>query len=295
MTPWIYDLEVFGGNFFCGTFMNVKTKEIIQCYKSNDVEYNIDKLYDFINNNFLVGYNNLNYDDIILNFINKYKEVNTKSIYILSNEIINSQKTGTPIWKNETIKPYLRGKIKSLDMMKILAFDKLKVGLKQCAVNLRHELIQDLPFKPSYRPVDEDLHTILRYNINDIHISYKLFIYVLDLIELRINYSKEYKVDVLNASKTYIGKETLNKYYADYTGLDYYEFKDLRSYRDRIIIKDCISDKVKYKTNILNKMLDYFKSYSVSSIDEGIDYLVLFNNKGYQMGFGGLDEWPLYK
>lgn len=287
MTLWFYDLEVLGDTFFSGTFINPKTNELVQLYKYKDKEYNFDKLPFFLNEAFLVGYNNKMYDDPIMNKIRK-EGVNTKEIFELSQELINSQKTGVPVWKNDKILPYLRYGVKSLDLMKILAFDKQKVGLKQCAVNLRHHLIQDLPFEYNFNIEESDIPMILEYNKNDVDVTIRLFKYIKEEIELRIDYSNEYKVNVLNASRTYIGKETLNKYYSEHTGQHYSDFKDLRTYRYRINVSECISDKVSFATSEMNKMLNYFKSYSVNSVDDGIDYLVLFNNKGYQMGFGGL-------
>lgn len=287
MTLWVYDLEVLGGNFFSGTFINPKTKEVVQLYKLDEHQYNLDKLNYFLHEAFLVGYNNKMYDDPIMNKIRK-EGIDTKAIYELSQELINSQKTTIPVWKNEKILPYLRYGVKSLDLMKILAFDKQKVGLKQCAVNLRHPVIQDLPFPHDYKPSIEDVRLILNYNKNDVDITIRLFKKILEDIELRIRYSSANNVDVLNASKTYIGKKTLDKYYEEHTGESYDEFKDRRTYRHLISVGDCISDKVHFTTNEMNKMLEYFRSYSVKNIEEGIDYLVRYKNKGYQMGFGGL-------
>ena len=297
MILWFYDLEVLGDIFFSGTFINPKTNEIVQLYKYKDKEYNLDKLSFFLNEAFLVGYNNKMYDDPIMNKIRK-EGINTKEIFELSQELINSQKTGIPVWKNDKILPYLRYGVRSLDLMKILAFDKQKVGLKQCAVNLRHPIIQDLPFEYNFNIEESDIPMILEYNKNDVDVTIRLFRYIKEDIELRIDYSNEYKIDVLNASRTYIGKKTLDNYYSEHTGQDYSEFKDLRTRRYKINTSECISDRVTFKTPEMNKMLDYFKSYSVNSIDDGIDYLVLFNNKGYQMGFGGLhsvDRPKIYK
>lgn len=287
MTIWVYDLEVLGETFFSGTFINPKTNEVVQMYKLNDTEYNLDRLPYFLREAFLIGYNNKMYDDPIMNKIRK-EGVNTKEIYELSQELINSQRTGIPIWKNEKIMPYLRYGVRSLDLMKILAFDKQKVGLKQCAVNLHHPVIQDLPFPYSYDPLPEDVPMILQYNKNDVDITIRLLKEVREDIELRIDYSNEYNVDVLNASKTYIGKETLNKYYSEHIGLDIRDFRDKRTYRSKIDVEECISENIKFQSKEMQKMLEYFKGYSVRNIDDGIDYLVLFNNKGYQMGFGGL-------
>lgn len=287
MKTLIYDIEILGGNFFSVTFIDYKTNRHIQIYKLNDIEYNTDKLFTIIDNCFLIGYNNKMYDDIILNKIRK-EGINTKELYELSQEIIISQKRNKPIWENYKIVQYMRYGVKSIDLMKILAFDKLKVSLKQCAINLRHDWIQDLPFPHNYCPTEKDIPLILKYNKNDVDITKALLTSILDIVKLRIDYSKEFKVDVLNASKTYIGKKTLDKYYSEATGLDLEEFGKLRTEYEQINVSDCISDLVKFQTPEMNKMLDYFKKYSVKSVSEGIDYLILLNGKGYQMGFGGL-------
>jgi hypothetical protein len=172
--------------------------------------------------------------------------------------------------------------------MKILAFDKLKVGLKQCAVNLRHPLIQDLPFHHTREVLKCDLDIILSYNMNDVRITQVLLNRLRSALNLRFKVSKDYKVNVKNASNTYIGKEIFDKYYADYTGLRFNTFKDLRTHRSKIYLKDCIVPEIHYKTDIMNDMLSTFKSQVVYSINDAINYKIIYKDKGYQMGFGGL-------
>lgn len=285
---FVYDLEILGGNFFSGTFINVKTNEKIVCYVLDGVSYNTDRLDYLIEECLLVGYNNQSYDDLILNYIYKHKEINTEELYALSNAIINQHRTGIPLWKNEDIAYYMKGKVESLDLMKILAFDKLKVGLKQCAVNLRHPRIQDLPYDHSRSVSRGDLDTILSYNDNDVQITLTLLNRLKGDINLRFKTSKDYNVDVKNASRTYIAKQIFDKYYSDYTGLRFGTFKDLRTPRSKILLKDCIQSNIHYTTDIMNNMLEYFKSQTIYSIDNAIDYKILYKGKGYQLGFGGI-------
>lgn len=290
---WIYDIEVLGGNFFSATFKHVKTKEIVICYKLNEREYNIDKLYSLIKDGFLIGYNNSKYDDIMLNCIWKNRRVDTWHLYELSTEIIHNQTKGVPLWKNPMLKPYTWGEIQSIDLMKILAFDKLKVPLKQCAVNLRYPLIKDLIRPPDLPVKEEDVEAIIKYNINDVEISDVLYQHIKELLNLRYKITKDYKVDVLNASKTYIGKAILNRYYSEYTGLDKFEFEESRTNRAIIELKDCISPKINFQTDTFKDILNHFNSISTridnkSKDDKTVDYIVRCNGKGYQMGFGGL-------
>jgi hypothetical protein len=285
---FVYDIEILGGNFFCATFINPKTneKQIFVVY--NKIEYDIKKLNYLIENCLLIGYNNHSYDDIILNYIYRSGFIDPKEIQALSNDIIHQHRTGIPLWKNEDIAFYMNDKVNSLDLMKILAFDKLKVGLKQCAVNLRHPLIQDLPFPYDQTVKEEDIDTILSYNNNDVQITLSLLNRLKEDINLRYKTSYDYKVNVKNASRTYIAKEIFNKYYADYTGLHFGTFKELRTHRSKIYLKDCILPEIHYSTDIMNNMLNTFKSQLVYSIDNAIDYKIIYKNKGYQMGFGGL-------
>jgi len=290
---YIYDVEVFGGNFFSACFKNLKTGEEIICFKLDGREYNIDKLYSLIKEGFLIGYNCSRYDDIMLNCIWKEGNVDTWLLYQLSNEIIHNNKGNIPLWKNPMLKPYTWGEIQSLDLMRVLAFDKMKVSLKQCSVNLRYPLIQDLVRPPETPVREEEVDDIIKYNLNDVYITEALYNHIKGLLNLRYGISKEYNVDVLNASKTYIGKTILNKYYEEYTGIPYEDFKDLRTERYMLELKDCLSPKIHFKTSTFNDALSYFKNGSVilnnkTGKPPSIDYLVLYNGKGYQMGFGGL-------
>lgn len=285
---YVYDIEVLGGNFFCATFVNCKTNEKIVCYVLDGEHYNTDKLTWLIKDCLLVGYNNQSYDDLILNYIWTNKEINTKEIQAMSDDIINQHHTGIPIWKNEDLKPFLRTKVDSLDLMKILAFDKMKVGLKQCAVNLRHPLIQDLPLDHKRSVLRHDLDTILSYNLNDVKITLTLLNKLKEDINLRFKVSHDYDVNVKNASRTYIAKEIFNKYYADYTGLHFGTFKEVRTSRSMIRLSECIQDNIFYVSPTMIEMLEYFKGQNVYSIDNAIDYMIIYKDKGYQMGFGGL-------
>lgn len=289
---WVYDVEVFP-NFFSVVFEDIESEECKTFYVRDLDErgFIFRQLRDFITDSLLIGYNNHSYDDIIINFILKSQKIDVKEIYKLSNRIINKQNSNEPIWKDSIIKwlikPYDRT-YKSIDLMRILAFDKLFIGLKQCSVNLRHDRIQDLPKKFLEAVEVWEIDEILDYNKNDAKITKKLYFEIYDEIELRENIGREYKVDLSSASRTYIAKAILNNYYAKYTGLNYKDFKDLRSFRANILFSDCISKKINFKTPHFIQMLDDLKKVRVTQTKGAIDYSIIDNGKKYQLGTGGL-------
>ena len=164
---YIYDLEVFP-NFFSSTFVNTKDSLDKRVFIVFDKTNQSGELHDFLRDSveYLIGYNNKKYDDLILNYIiensidfswGDSNEI-TKQLYGLSNLIIKTEN----YWQDKDLKRLTwANNFKSLDLMKILAFDKSKVGLKQCAVNLKWYKIQDLPHKYNEDVKTEEVEEIL--------------------------------------------------------------------------------------------------------------------------------------
>lgn len=261
MEKWTYDLEVFK-NFFSAAFVNVDTKEerVFILYKyRNDLK----DLVDFVNREiYLIGYNNTKYDDLILNYlILNYKDNSesnyvTELIYNLSKSIIESQRGGGSIYNNKSLKNLLYSdKYLSLDLMAIMAFDKLKVGLKQVSVNMKWHKIQDLPKHFDSEVENNEVDTIIKYNFNDVYITLSLFEIMLPEIQLRQSVANQYKIRCMNASRSKIADLLMNKFYSEKSGLNPYEFRDLRDDNTTVHFKDIIWSKLSFNTNVLQDTL----------------------------------------
>ena len=292
MKKLTYDVEVFP-NFFSVVFFDNDADTYKDFYVlSNDASGEVFReLQSYIKGNQLIGYNNKSYDDLIINHILKNESINVSEIYRLSKRIINTQNKNTPLWKDEVLKWLIRPHNKtytSMDLMKILAFDKLFIGLKQCSVNLRHDRVQDLP-KPFNEPVEpHEVNTIIDYNRNDVDITTKLYLRLTDDIQLRADIKKDYNVDVTSASKTYIAKAILNHYYAEYSGLPTSDFKDLRTKRDILRFTECISDKINFSDSNYTNMLSELRDIEVFETKGALDYTFNDRGKAFQFGMGGL-------
>lgn len=320
---WVYDIEIFP-NFFSVIFMNLNTNsKILDAYEKYDIKNNqeaktkllnsIDMytfvisenendyylLLDFmINHKVLIGYNNISYDDLVLDYLlittNKYnkklinKKTNNhinKDLYDLSQNIINYGKGYR--YFDDTYK-YYKSPYRSIDMQKLLYLDKSFISLKQIAVQLKHYRLEDLPL-PFDKPIDlNNTFKILDYNFNDVLITYKLYMHELEEVKLRESLSKLYNLPLYSLSKSSIASKLLLKFYSDITGIPPKHFKNLSTHRRVIKFNDIIYNNIKFETPILYEFLKRVKS---TVIRPGIDKLklgVIFNKKKYSIGLGGL-------
>ncbi len=303
MKKYAYDIEIFP-NFFSVIFKHLFSEEkfVFYVYFEDNGEV-FENLLSFIETSpYLIGYNNSKFDDIIINKILKSRKIDVGVLYKFAQNLIKASRRNEALWQHKEFKWYLRPfnrMYKSIDLMKILAFDKMKIGLKQCSVNLKHERIQDLPKKYD-QPVlsSDEIPVILDYNENDVNITRKLFFRIKKDLILRHNIGEEYSVNVMNSSNTHIAKTILNYYYEDQTGIAYNDFRELRSNRDNINFSECINEKIKYSTPQFNQMLDDLNRISIQKTKGAIDYKLMYNGKGYQLGTGGLhsmDDAGIFK
>lgn len=334
MKTYCYDVEVFP-NFFSVVFIDVDTDpKLIEAYEIADytgndtmkhrilkeyikpytfiicdVRNDLDLLIDFMTTHkLLVGFNNINYDDNILDAIIKYhrqfnkKLINkstgdhfNKELYELSGDLIDY---GTGWHYNQPKSKYYRKPYYSKDLQKLLYLDKLFVSLKQVAVQLRHYRIQDLPL-PYNKPIDfADIYDILDYNVNDVIITYKLYHNQLDEINLRESITDLYGVNVRTESRSGTANRLMMYFYAKETGLDIKDFKNDRTDRRIIRYDEIISDKIEFISPELKDFLNNLKSKSIIVGAEQLKESVMFKNREYTFATGGLhsvDTCNIYK
>ncbi|GIU69788.1 MAG: hypothetical protein KatS3mg002_1024 [Candidatus Woesearchaeota archaeon] len=283
---YCYDVEVFK-NFLCFTFVNIEDENEIYTF-SISWQYGIDQkdeLIDFIENkvNHLIGYNNLFYDREILYEVityNKSKDINLH-IYNFSQNIISNN-------RNVLFSPNRKLAWKDIDLMRIPAFDKLGISLKAVSVSLKWHKIQDLPL-PYDKPIKkEEIETIIQYNINDVLITRELYKKLYPQIELRIKLSELFNVDLLNASDSKIGNVILEDYYKKQEP-DFNIHKKTNKDVKFFWLSECISDKVKFKTEKLNNLLLKLReTILVKENKYKYKEKITFAGITYELGIGGL-------
>lgn len=325
---WFYDIEVYP-NIFSVVFipMSCKQEDIeeyvqadirgqpldelkdkigVRTFEISERKNDYIKLFTFIEKevSVLYGFNNFAYDDIILDKLSvnysKYGNASAKfinkEIYEASYDIINFM--GWSYRKNDNRLKKFKHSYFSVDLMKLNYLDKLQISLKKVAVALKWYKIQDLPLPPEEEVDVLLINELIHYNINDVLITRALFYHKLDEYKLRINISDKYGVNVTSASRSKVGDVLMSKFYADMTGLKYWDFKNLRSERRVINFKEIISNKIHFNSNKLNIFLDRLKSIKLIVGRDTFDEKVEYGGTVYQFAQGGLhsvDPPGIYK
>ena len=307
----VYDIEVFQNIFHCAikdtetgkiTLFEISNRknqlqELVEFFKEfENVEGSWNNFYttnyQFNTNKIFAGYNNIHYDNPIINYIIDYYNVMKdktyieicKSIFNLSKTILNSKEGEEGIWKKWKYQQWFE----SFDLLTMLYSTQLRVGLKEMQVTMQYPNVQEFVYDWDIPLVESKFDEMIQYNINDVESTSELLARCKKDIELRIAIEDEYRVKVLSKDGVNIGMEIITQKYLEKTGQTWWDIKDLRSPMDKISLKDVILPFVKYDSPILKDMLDTLKKQTVSPGRKGYKYKFIFNNLRYTIGVGGI-------
>ena len=289
----VYDIEVFPNVFSC-TVKNTETGLV----KVFEISHRTDNVIDvatnmanlFLDKDYIFcGYNNIHYDNPIMNFIitnlktmpNDYIRVCT-AIYKLSQIIVTSETSESwKQWKYANL-------FATVDLLTMLFSQKLRVGLKEMQVTMQFHNVQEYEGNFDDWLPDEEIPKMLKYNLNDVDSTEELLNRCKDQIDLRIGIQKEYNVDVLSMDGVSIGKEILKVKYLQDTHKTWWDIKDLRSPCDMVELNKVILPVIEFKTPILQKLLKEMKTLTVSPGIKGWNKQFLFYETVISIGVGGI-------
>lgn len=292
-TVLVFDIEVFPNVFSC-TLKNSETGETIVFEISHRTGNIIEEATKMVNlfkdeKYLFCGYNNIHYDNPIMNFIikniesmpNDYQKVCNK-IYKLSRLIVTSEISESwKQWKYAT-------EFATLDLLTMLFSQKLRVGLKEMQVTMQYHNVQEYQGNFDDWLPDEEIDEMLAYNLNDVDSTLELLNRCKKDIDLRLGIEKEYGVNVLSKDGMTIGTEILKMKYLEATGKQWWQIKDLRSPCDIINLDDVIFPFISYDTPILQELLNEMKQQSVSPGRKGYEKHFLLDNIEVTVGVGGI-------
>jgi len=311
-TVYVYDIEVFLNVFHC-TVKNTETNELLKfeisarknqitelvnlfwtvkdnqsniatkSYKTN-YEFNTDKIF--------CGYNNIHYDNPIINYIISYYKILVNKTYLeICNSIFNLSKAITTSTEDDisTWKEWkYQVRFETLDLLTMLYSNKLRVSLKEMQVTMEYPNVQEFIEDWNKPLAIEKIDEMIQYNINDVESTTELLYRCKGDIDLRLSIEDKYKVRVLSKDSVNIGMKIITDKYLEKTGLSWWDIKDLRSPMDRIVLKDVILPFIKYDNPILQNVLKEMKEQIVSPGRKGYEKKFLLNNLEYSVGVGGI-------
>lgn len=307
---YVYDIEVFQNIFHCSV-KNTETnniykfeiserknqlRELVKFFKQVDKYITWGDYYTTnINipaNVIFCGYNNLHYDNPIINYIIEYEDklmqynipTICSSIFNLSKTITTSSEDNINAWKHWKYQIWFD----TFDILTMLYSNKLRVGLKEIQVTMQYPNVQEFVCDWTKPLPLEDFDSMIDYNINDIESTSELLNRCKKDVDLRIAIEDEYGVRVLSKDGVNIGMKILTQKYLEKTGLTWQDIKDLRSPMSVIPLKDVILPFIKYDSPILQRVLDDMKNQIVSPGRKGYENKFVFNNLRYSVGVGGI-------
>nr|DAN59959.1 MAG TPA: DNA polymerase [Caudoviricetes sp.] len=179
-----YDFEVF----MCDWLVVIISSQDELIVIHNDPEL----LKKTMNNiNCLIGFNNYNYDDLVLAGIIS-KNMTPYEVYKLSQSIINGEKN--TFYKN------IAKKLPTFDTKQEL---QLGISLKEIESNMGMNIVETPVSFDLDRPLTtNEFGEVIKYCIHDVETTKKIFEYRKDYFESKIDICKEFNLDMLDVKKT---------------------------------------------------------------------------------------------
>lgn len=188
----IYDYEVFKYDTLLGAIiLDGQNKEIIQTWSLNAIKH----FYEFHQNDIWVGWNNMEYDDLITETI-----LNNKDPYLKSKEIIGKK-----------YKDKCNIKLYSYDLMNAMGKDRCSLKLTELIAGKSIET-SEVDFNIDRPLNDEEKKLTEKYNLADLEMTLYNFKMFFDAFSLRLDIIKEFNLDLkkyLNATGTMVASAAL--------------------------------------------------------------------------------------
>lgn len=286
----VFDVESFKNIFMC-TCKNTETNELITfeiSERKNDI-YTMCEYFLFTPAYF-VGYNNIHYDNPIINYCIEYKNTNVstkrfiESIYNLSHQIIDKDKDDS-MWKRWKY----ANNFLSIDLLTMMYSKALRVSLKEMQVTMHYKNVEefvadwlaDLPLSR----FDE----LISYNINDVESTESLLYTQKNRLDLRIGIEKEYSINCLSLDDVNIGMQILAHEYIRETGISRQILETGKSPCDIIDLNKVILPEITFKTQVLQHVLETMRAqHNVSPGRKGYENTFLLGDMKTTVGVGGI-------
>lgn len=292
----VFDIEVLKNIFTC-TCKNTETG-IINIFELSSRKNNIDEMIKYFSQDcYFVGYNNLHYDNPIINYIielyynnffsRKSTREITESIFRLGQLIINDDNED---WKTKTwLKYKFANNFKSIDLLTMLYSKALRVSLKEMQVTMQYKNVEEFIVDWQEDLPEKDIDKLISYNINDVESTEELLNRCEELLLLRVDIENEFGLNCLSLDRVNLGDRLLKIKYMEYTNITKEQLEKLSSPIDYVDLEKVIFPWIKFKNPILQKLLiDMKNQHKVSPGRKGYINTFIFGGMKVTVGVGGI-------
>lgn len=297
-THWVMDFETLS-NCFIAVFEDIKSeqREIFVVHESQN---DILELVEFLNTNIAreewhVSFNGLGFDSQITEHIIR----NSSMLLSMTGEEIANflyEKTQEVIYRSNR-KEFLEFSqrdlhIKQVDVYKLNHWDNpaKRSSLKWIQYTMDWQNIQDMPIHHTSHVKASDIPVIVGYCINDVKSTKQIMNLSKSQIDLRGKLTEEYGIDLYSASEPRISKELFLHFLSQHTGIKKWDLRQLRTQRDKIVVKNIILPYIQFKTASFEALLERFQDVNIypGGTKGGFKYSVQYKGMKTDFGLGGI-------
>jgi len=293
---WIMDYETLV-NCFVGVFTHNK-KDETKIFVVHDNRNDLKEFLKFLNKNYKnkerhISFNGLEFDSQVTQYIiNNYKRLLKLSGCKAANDIFKYAMSCINNSRQGNFPEYSEWKmnIKQIDLYKLNHWDNpaKKSSLKWIQYSLDLDNILEMPIHHETSvETDEQIDIIVNYCVNDVSSTKEIYNICKPEIQLRHKLSKMYGLNLYSASEARIAKEIFRYYLEKEMNTN---IKNLKTYRDRIVISNLILDYIEFSSPQFKNLLKVFKELSLDAynLKGSFAHEVTYKNVETHFGLGGV-------
>ncbi|QBZ71734.1 hypothetical protein [Pseudomonas phage KP1] len=295
---FVFDVETYR-NFWYVAFKCLDNGKFVAFERSPDYDFNPTKLLWMLWRFCIVGFNSNGYDLPMIELAIKgatCDELKNASDYIIQSGINYGTKKVTPYDFEKKYKLKI-GRYNHIDLFNVCPVNggltATPASLKLYSGRLHCERMQDLPFPPDHILTQEDAKVVRPYCCNDLANTELLFNELAPEINLRVDMSEEYGLDLRSKSDAQIAEAVVNSELEKVLG--YYPKKVDYPLGDGTPLVYNVPDFIFFQTPLLQEMLETVRNAKFHLDGMGspisppsIEKLkVKIGNSVYKIGMGG--------
>lgn len=297
MSVVVYDIETLQG-CFTYTDIDVNTKKVSQ-FVLHSERWDLDAFINHLKTlTHQIGYNNVNFDYPVIHHIltryfywgvERHKSFVINSIYNKVQEIVEKQSAID--FLDRTAVKQSDWKIQQLDLFKLWHFNNAakRQSLKGLEVNMNFPNVMEMSIPHDKQNISlEEVDEILKYNLNDVLATYEFYKISIPKIKLRQQLRDKYKIPCMNYPDSKLGEQLMMKFYCEATESSYFEVKDLRTFRNSIIVKDLLFNYIKFNSGKMNEALKFYQDLVITDTKGKLKKTVIYKGFAYDFGLGGI-------
>lgn len=278
---YVYDIECLT-NYFLVCFLDAKTQERYQ-FEISDYRNDIQELLLFLKqpNLTFIGFNNLDYDSQLIEFILRYRNVTASEIYNHSQKVIESEFPEIPEYKL---------KIPQIDLYKLNHWNNpaKRSSLKWLQFSIDFYNIEDMPLPHYHHVLDSERDSIASYCWNDVLSTFEIAKLSKEQILLRRDLSNSFKLNLLNSPEPTISKKIISDLLSKETGQAKRDIIKQKTFRHRIDLRECILPIVQFEDPIFQKVKEIFENTVLVGDKKTFKQQTNFKGIELHYGLGGI-------